>query len=316
MPFDGWRNRWGLGGAAALALLGGSGWGGAQTGQPIDLPKVTLPLTPAPANERSVRARVEFAPYRYDDLLWENDRTAHRIYGPALEAYEPPSTSGIDAWGKIVAWPFMRRQLKSGEQHGFHGEGVDFYHVGGTRGAGGLGIWHNNKLWVSRNFKRYRILRNGPDIAQFEVDYAPWPVDVGRKVWETRRFTLPAGTSFTRMVSTLSSDRPGSLIVGIGITKHPTSEKNGDFVADRAHGVITFWSPTDPELGAMGVALLVDPQTIVDVREDLDHYLVLLKETPGKPFVYYMGAAWSKAGRYPTADAWRSYAMAQIPSYR
>ena len=61
------------------------------------MPRVSLPMTPPPAAEQAPRASVRFAPYRYDDLLWENDRTAHRIYGPALQAHEPPSSSGIDA---------------------------------------------------------------------------------------------------------------------------------------------------------------------------------------------------------------------------
>ena len=98
---------------------------------------------PAPATVfrpdiEGLRAVAVVAPYRYDDILWENDRTAHRIYGHALEAYEPPSSSGIDAWGKSVRWPYMERQLKTGSQHAFHGEGLDFYDVDTTRGAGGL----------------------------------------------------------------------------------------------------------------------------------------------------------------------------------
>ena len=36
------------------------------------------------------------APYRYNDVLWENDRTAHRIYSTDLEVPQPPSSSGID----------------------------------------------------------------------------------------------------------------------------------------------------------------------------------------------------------------------------
>src|SRR3954464_7187810 len=186
------------------------------------MPPIEKPLPRPDAEGQKPRAVAMLAPYRYDDILWENDRTAHRIYGKALEAAEPPSTSGIDAWGKNVRWPYMDRQLKSGDQHGFHGEGLDFYDVGTTRGAGGLGIWFDNKLWLSRNYRRARILRNGPGVAEFEVDYAPWPVDVVRNVRETRRFALPMGTNFTRMVSTISSSAPGDLIVGIGIAKHPT----------------------------------------------------------------------------------------------
>ena len=70
------------------------------------------PLRPASAEEQKTRAAVVIADYRFDDLLWENDRIAHRIYGRALEKAEPPSSSGIDAWGKSVRWPFMDRQLR------------------------------------------------------------------------------------------------------------------------------------------------------------------------------------------------------------
>ena len=158
----------------------------------------TLKLAPAAISDRYPRATVRFAPDRADDILWENDRTAHRIYGPALEMREPPSSSGIDVWVKRVRWPFMDRQLKTGTYHNDQGEGMDCYNVGASRGDGGLGIWQDNKLWVSRNFKTYKIIKNGPDVASFQVDYAPWPVDVSRKVWETRTFTLPLGTNFTR----------------------------------------------------------------------------------------------------------------------
>ena len=184
----------------------------------VTRPPAVKPQKPANAAERQPRATVTMAPYRYDDILWENDRIAHRIYGEALEVAEPPSSSGIDAWGKNVRWPFMERQLRTGDQHGYHGEGLDFYDVGTFRGVGGLGIWQDNKLWVSRNYHRYKILRNGPDVARFQVSYAPWPVGVDRKVWETRRFSLPLGTNFTRMVSTISSDKPGTMLVGIGIS--------------------------------------------------------------------------------------------------
>lgn len=278
-------------------------------------PRITLPLTPPPMDQRAPRASVKFAPYRYDDILWENDRTAHRIYGPALEAYEPPSTSGIDAWGKIVPWPFMERQLKTGKQHDFHGEGIDFYNVNTFRGAGGLGIWQGNKLWTSRNWAKHRILKDGPDVADFSVDYVPWPVDTGRKVWETRRFTLPLGTNFTRMVSTLSSDTAEPLLVGIGIQKRPTAPAAGTLTADAKTGRFSFWGPTDPDKGAMATALMVDPAMIAEVTEDADNYLVVLKVTPGKPFVYYSGSAWSKGREFHDRAAWETYVRGQKPSF-
>ncbi len=291
---------------AGTALLAGSAL--AQDVPEAVLPPVEKPLPPAP--DKTPRATVMLADYRYDDLLWENDRTAHRIYGRALEAAEPPSGSGIDSWGKNVAWPFMDRQLRSGDQHAYHGEGQDFYNVGTGRGAGGLGIWQDNKLWTSRNFRAYRILRNGPDVADFEVDYAPWPVNVTRKVWETRRFTLPLGTQFTRLVSTIRSDKPGQLIVGIGIGKKTTGD-GGDLTVDRARGVLSWWGPNDPHHGRMGIALRVDPAMIAEVKNDADNHLVLLKVTPGKPFVYYSGSAWSLGqGGFRKREDWDRYAAA------
>jgi len=289
----------------ALALLALSAGAAAQDS--AVMPPIVKPLTPPTGADRQPAARVKLADYRYDDLLWENDRTAHRIYGHALEAIEPPSGSGIDAWGKNVAWPFADRQLRTGDQHGYHGEGIDFYNVGTGRGMGGLGIWAENKLWTSRNYRSYRILSNGPAAADFRVDYAPWPVDTTRKVWETRRFTLPLGTNFTRMVSTLSSDKPGELVVGIGIGKRTTGA-GGELTVDHAKGVLSWWGPNDGEHGRMGIAVRVDPATIVAIRDDADNHLVMVRAMPGKPFVYFAGSTWDKSGGYRTRAAWDAYA--------
>ncbi|KQM98892.1 DUF4861 family protein [Sphingomonas sp. Leaf25] len=276
--------------------------------QDVPLPPIVSPLREPPAADRLPGARVVLADYRHDDLLWENDRTAHRIYGHALEAVEPPSGSGIDAWGKNVTRPFMDRQLRTGDQHGFHGEGIDFYNVGGSRGMGGLGIWFDNKLWTSRNFIAHRILRTGGTVAQFEVDYAPWPVDTGRRVWETRRFTLPMGTHFTRMQSVLRSGSSEPLTVGIGLSKKASGD-GPTLSVDRARGLMTLWGPEHPGHGTMGLAIRVDPAAVVGVGQDADNYLILLRVRPGQPFVYHAGSAWSRGvGGFRSAAAWDAYA--------
>ncbi|UAL10055.1 glycoside hydrolase family 88 protein [Caulobacter segnis] len=307
---------------AALAydpLIEGPGLAPAQVppaapGQPTP-PKMIYRMAPPPAGQDQPRATVRYAPERYDDILWENDRTAHRIYGPALEQFEPPSTSGIDAWGKSVRYPFMTRQLRTGDQHAYHGEGIDYYNVKTFRGAGGLGVWDGGKLWVSRNWKDYRILKDGPDAAAFRVSYAPWTVGEKRQVWESRTFTLPMGTNFTRMVSTFGSNAKGPITVALGITKAPTAKQAGDLRADKANGVFSFWDVTDPDKGTMGVALLVDPRQIVDVVETDSDWLVLVKVTPGKPFVYYMGAAWDKGLDFHSRADWETYVFAQKPDF-
>ena len=281
----------------------------------LNRPSAVEPLTPPTAEEQRPRAVVRFAPERFDDLLWENDRVAHRIYGPALEARESPSGSGVDVWAKRVRYPFMDRQLKFPNYHTDRGEGLDYYDVGRGRGAGGLGVWFDNKLWTSRNYATYEILETGGDEARFKVDYKPWPVDVDRQVSETRTFSLPMGSNFTRMVSTIQSNTDETLTVAIGISKRRNDAGAGFVTRDAANGRLAFWEPTDPAHGSLGIAILVDPAMVAGFAEDADNYLVLLRVTPGQPFVYYMGSAWDGGLDFPNRQAWDAFVATQTPDF-
>lgn len=290
-------------GPTALAAL-------AQLSQAQGAASAPHALRPPLAEERVPRAVVRHAPDRADDLIWENDRVAHRIYGPALQKLEPPSGSGIDAWAKKVRWPFMDRQLQTPSYHNDYGEGLDYYGVGGSRGVGGLGIWFDDKLWVSRNWASHKILQNGPDVASFQVRYAPWPVGVDRKVWETRTFTLPLGSHFTRLQSVIDSDSPQALIVGIGLNKTPIGTTRGTLTVDARQGLLMLWTPAHAQHGAMGTAVRVDPSQVVDVGADADNHLVRLRVTPGRPFVYYIASAWEQGLDFKTREAWEAHVRA------
>jgi hypothetical protein len=152
-------------------------------------------------------------------------------------------------------------------------------------------------------------------VADFTVDYAPWPVAADRKVWETRRFTLPLGTNITRMVSTIGSGSKAPLLVAIGLQKQPTQGGAAAFVADRATGRFTLWTREDPDKGAMGIAVLVDPAMIAQVTDDFDNHLIVVRVEPGKPFVYYMGSTWSKSVDFHDRAAWETYVAAQRPDF-
>lgn len=282
----------------------------------LNRPSTIEPLEPPPEDQRRPRAVARFAPDRLDDLLWENDRVAHRIYGPTLEAREAPSGSGIDVWAKRVRYPFMDRQLKFPNYHVDRGEGLDYYDVGRGRGAGGLGIWYDNKLWTSRNFSTYQIEKTGGDEARFSVTYRPWPVDVVRTVSETREFSLPLGSNFTRMTSTLTSNSDAPLIVAIGISKRSNDNGRGFVTRDAAHGRLMFWEPENPEHGSLGIALAVDPATVEGFTEDADNYLILVRVTPGQPFTYYMGSAWDRGLDFATRSAWEDYVANQSFDFR
>ncbi|MCA1937024.1 MAG: glycoside hydrolase family 88 protein [Asticcacaulis sp.] len=278
--------------------------------RPAPIEKLTPPADQTP------RAVARFAPDRLDDLLWENDRVAHRIYGPALEVREAPSGSGIDVWAKRVRYPFMDRQLKFPNYHTDRGEGLDYYDVGRGRGAGGLGIWYDNKLWTSRNFSTYRIDKTGGDEAKFSVDYRPWPVDVVRKVWETRTFSLPLGSNFTRMTSILRSDTQDPLIVGIGINKRKSDGGSGVVMKDAKAGILSFWEPDVGDHGHIGITIAVDPAMVEGFAEDAENYLILVRVTPGQPFTYYMGSAWDGGLDFKSREAWDAFVKTQTFSFK
>jgi hypothetical protein len=117
------------------------------------------------------------------------------------------------------------------------------------------------------------------------------------------------------MVSTISSDVKSPLIVGIGITKRKGPNGAGVFTQDPGSGRVCYWEPTDPVKGTMGIALMVDPKSLVEVRQDAENYLVLVKAEPGKPFVYYMGAAWDKGLDFHDRGSWEAYVRSQKPDF-
>ena len=49
--------------------------------------------------------------------------------------------------------------------------------------------------------------------------------------------------------------------------------------------------------------------------EDADNYLVLLRVTPGQPFVYYMGSAWDGGLDFPNRQAWDAFVATQTPDF-
>ena len=162
-------------------------------------------------------------PERYDDFAWENDRIAHRVYGPALNSEgagrERLRSSGIDIWAKRVAYPIIDRWYAKGHDQ-FHkdeeGEGLDLYSIGTSRGAGGLGIWDGSKLWTSDNYSSARVLSNGPRRVTFELNYSSWSIGESAQASESRRVVLDCGSQFNAVESRFNFSGDAS-IVGIGM---------------------------------------------------------------------------------------------------
>lgn len=114
-------------------------------------------------------------PERLDDIAWENDRIAFRMYGPELwKDVKKRCGSGVDVRVKKVRYPIINKWYKRKNYHKDEGEGADFYKVGPTRGCGGLGIWRDGKLYVSGHWATHRIITGGGNKLEFELTFAPW----------------------------------------------------------------------------------------------------------------------------------------------
>jgi len=253
--------------------------------------------------DQSRRAFGRHVSERMDDFAWENDRIAFRMYGPALQATGEIS-SGIDVWVKSTRRLVIDKWYKQNDYHHDHGEGLDYYKVGPSRGCGGIGIWDGEQLHVSKNWTEFKVLENGPDKVVFELTYAPWKAG-DRTVREVKRITLAAGSNLNRIESRLESDPPGALIVGIGITDR--GGEGGRVWTDRKRGILAYWEPAHPEHGHVACGVIVDPTRLVDIRRAVGHHLVLVKVEPGEPLVYHAGAGWSKSGDFKDAESWIEY---------
>lgn len=278
----------------------------------------------APVFPAKVFAR--YIPERLDDFAWENDKVAHRTYGPALAAAREPGSSkevlvssGLDVWSKRVAYPIVDRWYNKGHDHYHHdeGEGMDMYGVGTTRGCGGTGIWDGEQLYVSRNYKTWKVIANGPIRAIFELGYETWSAG-GITVSEVKRFTVDAGSNFDLIESTFTAEvGPKEFTVAIGLNKN-SGDKGQDSVAtvnrNATAGSLSQWEVQNTN-GSLGEGIVV-PANFQGFAEDSSNQLVLARAVSGQPLRYYVGAGWSQAGEFTTREAWENCVAAMAARVR
>jgi len=247
-----------------------------------------------------------FVPQRYDDFAWENDRIAFRMYGPALQnaaGKDQLTSSGIDVWVKSVRYPILEKWYKSGDYHEDHGEGMDCYGVGATRGCGGTGIWKNDKLYLSENYSNWKIIANGPIRTIFELTFNPWDV-AGVKVSEVKRISLDLGSNLNCIESRFKVDDNQQLQVAIGIVLHDANE---DSVYTTGDGWIGYWEPTGEGKGTTGCGIVIDQKVKKKFRRFEKHCGAIVNLPADKKLVYYTGACWDKSGDFAKQDDWVKY---------
>jgi hypothetical protein len=270
----------------------------------------------------AAKVSARYVPERFDDFAWENDRVAHRAYGPGLDSPAAGSSrmvsSGIDLWCKRVRYPVVDRWYVKGHYHDDTGEGLDMYDVGKLRGVGGTGTWDGKALSVGGNWKTWKVLANGPIRAVFELTYDAWNAGGGVKVTEKKRFIVDAGHNLDQIESTFEftgTPAPkGELTVAVGLTRHP---KQADAVLaqnEKGAGWISVWEDfvRKPGSGNLGTGVVLDPSAKVfaGFADSGDDRLILAKARSGVPLRFYAGGGWQQSGDFAGRADWEAYLAA------
>ena len=255
-----------------------------------------------------------FVPERTDDYTWENDKVAFRVYGPLAqqihESGKPGGTlsSGVDAWLKKVSYPVINKWYKetlvdkTGSYHEDTGEGLDNFHVGVSRGVGGIAVKNNGEFYYSKNYTKWRTITTGPLRTSFYLEYETWDAN-GKEIVESKIISLDLGNNFSKFKTSIA----GTSAIFAGLTLH---EKDGVVSGNKEKGWVSYWQPhADSELGT---AILAAKNTFLgfekyDVEEkDLSNAYANLKVVDNE-VVYYAGFAWKESKQYPTKEHWENY---------
>ncbi len=278
-----------------------------------------------------VKTFARYVPERYDDFAWESDRIAHRTYGLALIPAEGTISSGPDVWIKKNRGLILDTMYATKHYHEDNGEFMDDYRVGKSRGCGGVGIWDGKKLYVSSNYRNWKLITTGPIRSEFELTYDAWDAGNGRMVSETKRYSIDAGSWFTKAQSTFSSETNSPLTIGVGLAERACGPDGEELIAqDQAEGWMSCWQPEDKPKGTIGVAIILPKGSVEsftndapDMPESMVHAVVpqpthegappirdLLatsRAEVGQPFEYYFGACWDRSGDFTNHVQWENY---------
>ena len=285
------------------------------------------PGTPAPV-DTLVYGRL--FPERKDDMAWENDKSAYRAYGPALQA-SGERAFGYDIWTKSVETPILEHRYYEDRVnrvsfHVDHGNGMDVYAVGHTLGGGTAALLvDNDSIVYPYCFKEWEVLDNGPLRFTTRLVYNPLTVASDTNVVETRVISLDRGSHLNRTTVSYSglSDK-GRVAPGIVVHR-----QNPDgYSIDAENHYMAYADSTDNAANGNGVIFvgvmvpgefddMINKPLNAPVGDAVGHLLAPVEYTPDSPFTYYWGSGWSK-GDVATMDEWEeelksAYRKSQSP---
>lgn len=266
-------------------------------------------------------------PTRKDDIAWENDRGAYRVYGPALQRTGEKSF-GTDVWTKNTPEIVVEDRYtadydgnilkniyhKKGQGdkwrdedlhtsfHLDHGNGLDCYSVGSTLGCGTPALMDSNTLIYPYCYKEYEILDNGPLRFTVSLTYHPAKVKKDENVVEHRIMSLDKGSNFNKITVWYDGlTKPCDFASGVVI--HSEDKESVVLGSNYVH----YADPTDNPAKHNFQVYVAALFPYGDVKTKMlkydtpnkgieGHALGILKKLENnQKYTYYAGSAWSKA---------------------
>lgn len=266
-------------------------------------------------------------PTRKDDIAWENDRGAYRVYGPALQRTGEKSF-GTDVWTKNTPEIVVEDRYtadydgnilkniyhKKGQGdkwreedlhtsfHLDHGNGLDCYSVGATLGCGTPALMDGNTLIYPYCYKEYEILDNGPLRFTVSLTYHPAKVKNDENVVEHRIMSLDKGSNFNKITVWYEGlSKPCDFASGVVI--HSEDKESVVLGSNYVHYADPTDNPNKHNFQVYVAALFPNG----DVKTKMlpydtpnkgieGHALGILKKLENnQKYTYYAGSAWSKA---------------------
>lgn len=264
-------------------------------------------------------------PERVDDIAWENDRTAYRVYGPALQR-TGEKAYGIDVWVKntpdlevekryateLSNHPKIEELKKAGKMaeavemeqettyHFDHGYGLDCYKVGPTLGCGTPALMDGNEMVMPYCYKTYKILDNGPLRFTVQLDYNQFNIGGDKNVVEHRIISCDKGSNFNKMTVWFDGlTQPSDMVAGVVIH----SEDTKSIVCGENY--VIYADPTDNPakqnfqiyVGVLfpnGVKATKTMMYDTPANGNAGHGVGVITYQPNEKYTYYFGSAWSK----------------------
>lgn len=266
-------------------------------------------------------------PTRKDDIAWENDRGAYRVYGPALQ-HTGEKSFGTDVWTKNTPEIVVEDRYtadydgnilkniynKKGQRdkwreedlhtsfHLDHGNGLDCYSVGATLGCGTPALMDGNTLIYPYCYKEYEILDNGPLRFTVSLTYHPAKVKNDENVVEHRIMSLDKGSNFNKITVWYEGlSKPCDFASGVVI--HSEDKESVVIGNNYVHYADPTDNPNKHNFQVYVAALFPNG----DVKTKMlpydtpnkgieGHALGILKKLENnQKYTYYAGSAWSKA---------------------